>query len=247
MIKAVIIDDEPSAVSTLGLMLQRYTPVISDVRSSTHPQEALQLIRNYQPHLVFLDVQMPLMNGFELLKRLDKIDFRIIFTTAYDHYAIQAIRFSALDYLLKPIDADELIQAVSKFIKENKQQQELYQNLLQNASQNQSEFRLAFNTQEGSFFHYPREIIRVEGENNYSKIFFENNKKLLLSKTLKEFEEMLADYGFIRVHKSHLVNKKHVRRYSPEGWLAMSDGTKVEVSRRRREKILDALKDKPAT
>jgi len=242
VIKAVIIDDEPSAVSTLELMLQRYTPAVSDVRSATHPQEALQLIKNYQPDLVFLDVQMPLMNGFDLLKRLGKIDFGIIFTTAYDHYAIQAIRFSALDYLLKPIDAGELTQAVNRFTSRQQQQQEIYNNLLQNASGEQSDFRLAVNTLEGSFFYYPKEIIRVEGENNYSTIFLVNNSKLLLSKTLKEFEELLEDYGFIRVHKSHLVNKRHIKQYSPEGWVLMNDGARVEVSRRRKDKLLQALK-----
>lgn len=246
MIKAVIIDDEPSAVNTLLLMLKRYVPEIKSFKTTTDPAEGLELIKAFQPHLLFLDIQMRVMDGFELLKKLPQINFHIIFTTAYDEYAMEAIRFSALDYLLKPIDADELRAAVDKFmIKEVIQlgQQTLYSNLMHNLNAiDKSNFKLALPTSEGTYFFHPEEIIRLEGESNYTKFFFTNRKNLLTSKTLKEYEELLLAHGFIRTHKSHLINKKHVVNYSSKGFLTMLDTSRVEISRRRKEEVMEALK-----
>jgi two-component system LytT family response regulator len=248
VIKALIIDDEPSAINTLRLMLERYVPEITDLQTTNDPVQGLVLIKTFQPQLLFLDIQMPVMNGFELLKQLPQINFNIIFTTAHDQYAIQAIRFSALDYLLKPIDADELRAAVDKFMARTvvaMGKQALYQNLLHNLSaQDKKDFKLALPTSEGTYFFVPEEIIRLEGESNYTKFFFINRKSLLISKTLKEYEELLGDYGFIRVHKSHLVNKKHVVNYTTDGMLTMVDHSRVEISRRRKEEVMDTLKSK---
>lgn len=248
MIKALIIDDEPSAINTLRLMLERYVPEITDLQTANDPAQGLVLIKTFQPQLLFLDIQMPVMNGFELLKQLPQINFTIIFTTAHDQYAIQAIRFSALDYLLKPIDADELRGAVDKFMARtivNMGKHALYQNLLHNLSaHDKKDFKLALPTSEGTYFFVPEEIIRLEGESNYTKFFFTNRKSLLISKTLKEYEELLGDYGFIRIHKSHLVNKKHVVNYTADGMLTMVDHSRVEISRRRKEEVMDTLKSK---
>jgi len=248
MIKALIIDDEPSAVNTLRLMLERYIPEITILRSINDPQEALPLIKSFQPDLLFLDIQMPVLNGFELLKRIPGLSFEIIFTTAHDQYAIQAIRFSALDYLLKPIDADELRAAFDKFMSRHNLKignQPLYQNLMHNISvADKKDFKLAVPTIDGTFFYFPDEIIRLEGESNYTRLFFSGKKPMLVSKTLKDYEELLAEHGFIRVHKSHLINKKHVVNYTNDGHLVLADQSKVEVSRRRKEEVMEALKGK---
>jgi len=248
MIKALIVDDEPSAVNTLRLMLERYIPEITTLRSTNDPQEALPLINSFQPNLLFLDIQMPVLNGFELLKRIPGLSFEIIFTTAHDQYAIQAIRFSALDYLLKPIDADELRTAFDKFISRYNLKignQPLYQNLMHNISvADKKDFKLAVPTIDGTFFYFPDEIIRLEGESNYTRLFFSGKKPMLVSKTLKDYEELLAGHGFIRVHKSHLINKKHVVNYTNDGCLVLADQSKVEVSRRRKEEVMEALKGK---
>lgn len=246
MIKAVIIDDEPSAVNTLKLMLERYIPEIKMIKSTNDPEEGLHLIKTFQPQLLFLDIQMPQMNGFRLLRKIPFINFNIIFTTAYDQYAIEAIRFSALDYLLKPIDAEDLRQAVDKYmIKEviTLGQQALYSNLIDNLNaEDKSDFKLALSTSDGIYFFNPEEIIRIEGESNYSKFFFTDRKNLLTSKTLKDYEELLNDHGFVRTHKSHLINVKHVVNYTSDGILTMTDYSRVEVSRRRKEEVMDALR-----
>jgi len=248
MIKALIVDDEPSAVNTLRLMLERYIPEITMLQSTNDPQEALPLIKSFQPDLLFLDIQMPVLNGFELLKRIPSLSFEIIFTTAHDQYAIQAIRFSALDYLLKPIDADELRAAFDKFMSRYNLKignQPLYQNLMHNISvADKKDFKLAVPTIDGTFFYFPEEIIRLEGESNYTRLFFSGKKPMLVSKTLKDYEELLAEHGFIRVHKSHLINKKHVVNYTNDGHLVLADQSKVEVSRRRKEEVMEALKGK---
>ncbi len=246
MNKALIIDDEPSAINTLSLMLHHYVPEVNDLKTTTDPHDGLRLIKTFQPSLLFLDIQMPLMNGFDLLKQLPQINFSIIFTTAYDQYAIEAIRFSALDYLLKPIDADELRNAVDRFktqqsIQDNRHS--LYNNFLHNINAtDQKEFKLALPTAQGTFFYFPHEIIRLEGEGNYTWFHFDGKKPLLISKTLKEYEEILLNQGFIRTHKSHLVNRAHVVNYTVDGMLTMTDNSRVEISRRRKEDVMGQLR-----
>ncbi len=248
MIKSLIIDDEQSATNTLRLMLDRYVPQINEVKSTNNAHEGIELIKTFQPHLLFLDIQMPAMTGFELLKKLPHINFSIIFTTAHDEYAIDAIRFSALDYLLKPIDADELQAAFKRFLEKNipsKGRYDLYENFMYNINaHNKKDFKLALPTLQGTFFYLPDEIIRLEGEGNYTKFFFGDKTTLLTTHTIKNYEEILVDHGFIRVHKSHLINKKHVINYMNDGLLTMADSSKVEISRRRKEDVMDILKNK---
>jgi two-component system, LytTR family, response regulator len=248
MIKALIIDDEPSAVKTLSLMLQHYVPQITELKTSNDPHEGLFLLKNFQPQLLFIDIQMPLMSGFDLLKQVPQINFNIIFTTAHDEYAIEAIRFSALDYLLKPIDADELQNAFARFTQKLQHtagtHQPLYNNFIHNINvKDKKDFKLALPTVQGTFFYRPDEIIRLEGESNYTKFFFTNKTTLLTSRTMKDYEEILENHGFIRVHKSHLVNKVYVVNYNAEGLLTLADNAKVEVSRRRKEEVLYKLKE----
>jgi two-component system LytT family response regulator len=246
MIKALIIDDEPSAVKTLTLLLSHYVPEVSELKSTNDPHDGLRLLKSWQPDLLFLDIQMPLMTGFGLLKQLPEINFSIIFTTAHDQYAIEAIRFSALDYLMKPIDGEELQQAIKRYTSKQLSPQNnktLYNNFLHNIhAADRKEFKLALATTEGTFFYKPEEIIRLEGESNYTKFFFTGNKTLLTSKTLKEYEEILCNHGFIRIHKSHIINKVHVVNLSGDGILTLVDNSKVEISRRRREEVAGQLK-----
>ena len=189
---------------------------------------------------------MPGLTGFDVLRQLTEINFEIIFTTAYDQYAIEAIRFSALDYLLKPIDAEELKAAIQRFVKykteAEKSRTELYDNLLHNIKTIQAEFKLAVSSSDGIFFFNPNQIIRLEAESNYTRFFFTDKKPLIVAKTLGEYDELLAPHGFLRTHRTHLVNRMYVQSFQPDGFLVMKDNTKVEISRRRKDEVLEILK-----
>ena len=244
-VRALIIDDELPAIQTLSLMIKHYVPEITTLKSATDPYEGLLLLQNFQPDLLFIDIQMPLMNGFELLKKVPKMNFSIIFTTAHDEYAIDAIRFSALDYLLKPIDTDELQNAFRRYLAKQTPEDPLYKNLLYNLGvTNKKDFKLALPTLQGTFFYKPEDIIRLQGEGGYTKFFFADKSSLLTTHSIKHYEDILVNYGFIRVHKSHLANKLHVINYLPDGMLTMSDFSKIEISRRRKEEVLEILKNK---
>jgi two-component system LytT family response regulator len=239
MISVLIIDDEPSAVNTLSLLLHRYTPELDDIRYANDATAALNILNIFKPQLVFLDIQMPRMNGFEFLRKAGIVDFEVIFTTAYDQYAIQAIRYSALDYLLKPIDAMELRAAVNRFLSKqgglNAQPQ--LNNLLLNVQASPENFKLAISTTEGMFFFNVDEIIHLEAEGSYTRLNFMNRKSLVASRVLKDFEELLSTRGFIRTHKSHLVNMKFIRSIHPDGFIELADQSRVEISRRRKPEI----------
>jgi two-component system LytT family response regulator len=226
-------------------MIERYVPEITDVMTSRDPEKGVELIRSWQPNLVFLDVQMPGMTGFDVLRKARTYDFEVIFTTAFNKYAIEAIRFSALDYLLKPIDADELKSAFHRFKEKQateKDRRDLLDNLRFNLAAENEDFRIAIATLKGTFFYSIRKIIRLEGEGNYTRIFFENDKPILASKTLKDFEEILTPYGFIRAHRSHLINKRFVDSVLFDGFIQMQDNSKIEISRRRKEAVMQMLK-----
>ena len=249
MIKALIIDDEHIAVNVLTLMIERHVPEITTVKSITNPAQALDFISQYKPDIVFLDIEMPYQNGFELLKSLPEISFEIVFTTAYDKYAIQAIKFSALDYLLKPIDADELRETFNRFVQKtivNQNKDAAVKNLLENLQQKDAAYhKLALLTSNGIQFFLPQNIIRCEGMSNYTKFYFSNHPNITTSKTIKEYEEILLPHRFIRIHKSHLINSDFVARYSPQSSnLIMKDGSQVEVSRRRKKEVLQELRIK---
>jgi two-component system, LytTR family, response regulator len=183
------------------------------------------------------------MNAFDTLQQLDNIEFQVIFTTAYDQYAIKAIKFSALDYLLKPIDADELIAAVAKASEQKVQVQQVQLQQLQHSLQNpDNDFKLMISTNEGPYFIPTDDILFAEGQNNYTHFHLSRQRKLVASKTLLEFENLLSDHGFMRVHKSFLVNFKYVERYlSKNGTLLLTNGNEVEVSRRRKDEVLNSL------
>jgi two-component system, LytTR family, response regulator len=244
-IKALIIDDERTAIETLLLMFRHYIPEITTVETTTDPVEGIQLINSFRPDILFIDIQMPRMSGFDLLRRIPDPDFSVIFTTAHDEYAIEAIRFSALDYLLKPIDAEELRNAFVRFIQRRNNSSvnsSLYENFIYNLEvKHQSDFKLALPTLQGTFFYKPEQIIRLEGESNYTRFCFSDKTSLLVTYTLKTYEALLVPHGFLRIHKSHLINITHVKSYK-DNYLVMVDDSMVEISRRRKEEVLDILK-----
>jgi two-component system LytT family response regulator len=246
-IKILIVDDESAACNMLSLLLRKYMPAAHDIVIRQNPAEALSLLPDYQPDLIMLDIEMPEMTGFDFLNRAGTWNFDVIFTTAFDQYAIKAIRFSALDYLLKPLDVLDLQNALNRFLVRhthiNPNRKALMDNLIENVQKTEAEeFRLAISTSEGVFFCLPSEIMRCEGENNYTTFYLENAKPLVVAHTLKDYESILAEYGFMRVHKSHLVNMKQVARIDRDGFIWLHNGDSVPVSRRRKDEVMQLLR-----
>jgi two-component system LytT family response regulator len=247
VIKALVIDDEESAINVVKLLLQKYVPEITTIHTAIGSTQGLQLINEIKPDLLFLDVEMPLITGFELLEKFPNHSFDVIFITAYDHYAIKAIKFSALDYLLKPIDADELKLAVEKFLlkKNNASNKPLYDNLFYNLHQPETDYRLAVATLDGTFFYNPTEIIRCEAVGNYTRLYIKDKKNIIASRTLKEYEDILSDQQFLRVHRTHLVNIQYISSYTRDHELKMKDGSIVTISRRKWDSIKQRLSINP--
>lgn len=239
MYRALVIDDEPRACHVLEILVQKYLPEISDFQTASSPKEGISLIRSLKPQLVFLDVEMPVLNGFDVLNAIDAWDFEVIFTTAYHQFALQAIKVSALDYLLKPIDIDELRIAFDKFLRRQPQPippSVLIKNLVNNLkTPNPSQHKLPIPTTEAVHLLTIADIIRCEADNNYTFFFLTGNRRFCASKTLKEFEIMLREHDFVRVHKSHLVNLQFVDKIDRDGTVQLTNGTSIQMSRRVRQ------------
>jgi two-component system, LytTR family, response regulator len=245
MIKAIIVDDEPYCCDVLSTLLERHCPEVNIEAICHSAEEAIAVISASQVQLVFLDIEMPHMNGFTVLEKLTRINFQVIFTTSYDQYAIKAIRFSALDYLLKPIDREELQLAVKKAADRlqsplPQQLEILLQKFIQPVNQVN---RIALPTMEGLQLISLDTIISCASSSNYTIFSLKDNQRLIISRTLKEIEEMLEEYSFLRVHHSYLVNLNEIRKYikGEGGSLIMSDGSSVDVSRSKKEILLKKL------
>jgi len=244
MIKAVIVDDEPHCCQTLVTLIKNFCPQVEIAGIYYSGANALPVIKTIPPDILFLDIEMPQMNGFELLEKLPEINFALIFTTSYDQYAIKAFHFSALDYLLKPIDREELQRAVEKVIKRmtppNPQQIDI---LLKKLYQPAALSKIALPTMEGLQMVPVNSVISCASDGNYTIFFLKNNKKVIASRILKEVEEMLEAHSFIRVHNSYIVNLNEIEKYikGEGGYLMMSDGSSVDVSRSRKEALLKRL------
>ncbi len=249
MLKALIVDDEQRASDILQLMIERFVPEIDRVWCCNDARLAAHMIHDLKPDLLFLDIRMPYMDGFQVLSQIQDKRFKIIFTTAYNEYTLQAIRFSAFDYLLKPVDLQDLINAVQRYLTTRDelhyQPEQLYNILTNLQSNNIAQFRLAVPTKEGIHFFRPAEIIRLEAMGAYTQIFLTGKRHYLVSKSLGEYEDLLSEQQFVRTHKSHLVNRTFVSYFHHEGYLVLQDHTKVEVSRRRKEEVLQQLKQRP--
>lgn len=242
MIKAVIIDDEVHCLETLSMLLAEYCPGIEVIDRCRSAKQGLEVIAKHHPDIVFLDIEMPSLNGFEMLELLPRISFAIIFTTSYDQYAIRAIRFSALDYLLKPIDPKELVNAVKKVAQKNQlPMAEQFEMLLRQIRGKSGFNKLAIPTVEGFELLPVDDIIYCEANDNYTQVFLKGKNKIVACRTLKEVEEQLHELPFfVRVHHSYLVNLNEVIKYirGEGGYVVMSNGTSVNVSRSRKEALI---------
>ncbi|GAB2600942.1 LytR/AlgR family response regulator transcription factor [Spirosoma areae] len=255
-LRAVIIDDETNAREALTNLIRLLCPEVTICGEAKNADLGIELIKKEQPNLVFLDIQMPGKTGFDLLSSFEKVDFGVIFTTAYQEYAIRAFRFSAIDYLLKPIDPDELQAAIEKFKAQvgsvNPQQLQILQEHLatpqslrlvqRKKNDNQ---RIALPTAEGIHFVQMTDIIQCESLGSYTKFHLVKGPAIVVSRLLKEYEEILDNYYFFRVHQSNIINLEHIKRYvkGDGGQVWMSDNTEIEVSRRRKDEFLSLLSD----
>ncbi len=245
MIRAIIIDDEPYCCETLEMMIAKFCPDLKVSAIFYNGAEALEFLASNHPQIVFLDIEMPHMNGFEFLEKLRDIPFELIFTTSYDQYAIKAIRFSAMDYLLKPIDREELVAAVARASRTLRHPSELQLELLLQkiAAPKTPVKRIAIPTLDGLQMVEMDLIISCASDSNYTHFFLKNNKKLTASRTMKDVEELLSEYFFLRVHNSFLVNLNEIQKYirGEGGYLIMSDGSHIDVSRTRKDMLLQKL------
>jgi two-component system LytT family response regulator len=245
MITAIIVDDEPYSCESLATLLERYCSDVKLLDICYSGADALKAIKEQTPTLLFLDIEMPGMNGFEMLQQLPAINFSLIFTTSYDQYAIKAIRFSALDYLLKPVDREELQRAVQKAVHRiNHPLPQQIEILLQKLNHPTIPVnKIAIPTMEGFQMLFVENIISCSSESNYTVLHLKNRQKLTASRSLKEIEEILGDYSFLRVHHSYVVNLNEVEKYfkGDGGYLMMSDGSNIDVSRSRKELLLKKL------
>lgn len=245
MLKAVIIDDEAKGRLALKEKLKQYCPGVEVVAEASNGKEGIAIIEQHQPTILFLDIEMPGMSGFDMLNNLKDKNFNIIFTTAYDQYAIKAIKYAAFDYLLKPVDIEELKTAVSKIdSNENSHTKKQIELLRQNMQQPKKHLhKLAIPTLDGLFFYNINDVVHLEANSNYTYIHFLNKTKMLTSKTLKEFQDMLPEDIFFRVHHSHLINLNLIKRYirGDGGQIELQNGTYVDVSRRKKEEFLKAI------
>lgn len=243
--RAILIDDEKNNRENLLWMLSHYCPSVDIISSCASVLDARQAIMKLQPELLFLDIQMADGSGFSLLESLQEPSFEVIFVTAYDNYAIQAIKFSALDYLLKPLDPLELIKSVEKAeaIIRRKQDNVRMVNLLKNERSPDKHKKIAVSVSDKIEFIEILSIIRCEAENNYTTLFLKSGEKIIASRTLKEFDELLTPYNFLRVHQSHLINLDEVKSFvkADGGYIRMKDGSSVSISRQRRNQVLDIL------
>ncbi len=243
MIRAVTIDDEPESRKAITNILTDYCKDVTILGEADNVASGIKLIKETNPDVVFLDIQMPDGNGFDILESFDTINFHVIFVTAFNQYAIKAIEFSAIDYLLKPLDPAKLLKAVEKLKNLSpkiNQSSERVEMLLKNKN---NVSKIALPTLNGYRFVKVKDIIRCEANNNYTSFYLQTTEKIVVTRTLKDFESMLKDDSFIRVHQSHLINIDYVEQYikGDGGTAIMSDGSEVEISRRKKEQFLNGM------
>lgn len=245
MIKAIITDDESHCIETMEMLLKEHCHSVHVIHSCNSAKATLDVINEAKPDILFLDIEMPVMNGFQMLEKLSDIPFAVIFTTGYDQYAIRAIKFSALDYLLKPVDPDELIAAVKKAEQKYLPLAEQFEMLIGQTIYKNYHFRkIAIPTSEGFQLFPAEEVIRCEASDNYTYLFLRNRKRIIACRTLKEVEEQLSHFKtFVRVHHASVVNLNEISTYTKGegGFLTMSDGAVVNVSRRKKGELMKWL------
>jgi len=247
MIKAILVDDEKNALEMLEWQLNNYCPQVQIAATCTTADNGIASIIQHQPQLVFLDIEMPKKNGFELLQAFPDPAFDVIFTTAYNQFALKAFRFAALDYLLKPIDAEDLVAAVMRYEKKM-----LHHNFREQLDILMKQYiqpsvlpeKVSFATQQAIHFIEPKTIVYCESDSNYTTLFFADKTKMVITKTLKEVEDILKHYDFFRIHHSFIINLKQVSRYvkADGGSIEMTTGAQLPVSRQRKDDLMHILK-----
>jgi two-component system, LytTR family, response regulator len=229
-LNAVIVDDEETGRINLFGLVKKYCPDVKVIAGAGTVNEAVEKIRLSRPDLVFLDVELSPGSGFDILERLSPISFDIIFTTAFNQYAVKAFKYAAVDYLLKPIDIDELTEAVGKVVKRK------------DRASAESGPRIVLPDNHGFVLHQVNEIIRCQADSNYTRFFFVNRPPMIISKALKKFEDILTPFNFFRIHQSHLVNLSHLKSFDRrQDKVQMSDGETIEVSRRKRAEFIQEI------
>lgn len=240
-IKALIVDDELNNRENLHGLLRQYCKEVEVIGLADSVDSAFKIIKSEEPDLVFLDIRMPEKDGFKLLESLDEISFEVIIVTAYNQYAIQAIKFCAVDYLLKPIDIVELTKAVDQVSRRINQKEEnlRLRQLISHMHLKDSPLKIGLASQNRIDFVEIARISRCEADSNYTHVYLQNREKMTISKTLKEFEELLKEHGFIRLHQSHLVNSSYIQSYqkSDGGYIQMTDGSIIPISRAKKNDI----------
>ncbi len=244
MIKVVIVDDESKAIQSLSWELGNFSDDIKIIKTFTNPEEAIIYLTKNRPDCLFLDIQMPTMDGFSFLDKLTHKEFAIVITTAYNEYAIKALKHEAIDYLVKPIDSDDLektIEKIKKFQKKNNQHIEVEEMLLSfNAQLVQK--KIIINTDGKLLFLLPEEIIYVESDGNYSTLNLENNQRLVITKKLKEVDKLLPSNSFFRIHNSYIVNLNKIKEYiKNDGYVVLQTNQKIPVARQRKSDFLEKL------
>jgi two-component system, LytTR family, response regulator len=244
-IKAIVIDDERSSLQNLQQKLLEFCPDVEVVATAEKPEEAILLIQQHKPDVIFLDIEMPRMNGFSMLKELVDIHFEIIFTTAYNHYAIDAIKISAFDYLMKPVGIKDLQETVERLkkVKHHHTKEKLdvlHFSMTENKNQGN---KISLSTNEGLEFVVIKNILFVESSSNYCIIHFVDGKQMIVTKLLKDFEEMLSSYRFYRIHHSHLINLNYIQKYlrGDGGQVVLQNGATLDVARRKKDDFLKVI------
>ena len=246
MIRTVLVDDEIDSIRVLQKLLDAFCPQVAVIGTASGVETALQVIRDTSPDLVFLDIEMAQGNAFDLLNQLQPLQFQFIFVTAFDDYAIRAFKYSAVDYLLKPVDIDDLQSAISR-VQEHPLEKDLSKKmrvLLEHVGTLQmSQQKMAIPTITGLLFVPIQDILRFEAKGNYTTIYMANNDTIMATKTIKDYEEALPETIFYRIHNSHIINLSRIREYQKGrgGVVVMEDGTVIEVASRRREEFLRKL------
>jgi two-component system LytT family response regulator len=243
MIKAVIVDDELNCVEMLEWLIKTYCPVVNVVALCTSGEKGIEAILKHRPDVVFLDIEMPRMNGFDMLEKFDNLFFDVVFTTAYNKFAIKAFRYSALNYLLKPVDPEDLQGTIKKLEEKKTSVGKDQLNLLLENMKNLSNpvQRIALSTGDGLIFVNTADIMYCQAESNYTNVVMAKGNKVLIAKTLKDIDETLSGKDFFRVHNSYLVNINHIKKFvrGDGGYILMNDDTHITIARSKREEFFD--------
>jgi two-component system, LytTR family, response regulator len=241
--KVLIVDDEHSARENLRILLEQYVPDVIIKGMAGSVQEALQEAEKHKPDIVFLDIEMPHENGFAFLEKVPEISFDVVFVTAYDHYAIKAFKFSAVDYLLKPVDPDELRSAVERIATRRKNTANNLKVLMENKSQGIMSKKIVLSLSDQFLFAELKDVIRLEAEDYYTWFYFSNRERVLVSRNLGEYEELLEEHDFFRVHKSHLINLTHIQKLlkADGGIVVMSDNSQVPISKVKKNEFMKRI------